>query len=57
MVPTNGSRSDSGNDTIRYPAVHDTAALTYLVNLASLELHVPQWDSMPTASHAIPTGW
>jgi bifunctional non-homologous end joining protein LigD len=42
-VPTSGSRSVSGNDTIRYPVVDDTAALTYLVNLASLELHVPQW--------------
>ena len=43
VVPTSGSRSYSGNDTIRYPVVQDTAALTYLVNLASLELHVPQW--------------
>jgi bifunctional non-homologous end joining protein LigD len=43
VVPTSGSRSESGNDTIRYPVVQDTAALTYLVNLASLELHVPQW--------------
>jgi len=49
VVPTNGSRSDrgprspNGRDTIRYPVVDDTAALTYLVNLASLELHVPQW--------------
>lgn len=42
-VPTSGSRSDSDNDTIRYPVVDSTAALTYLVNLASLELHVPQW--------------
>jgi bifunctional non-homologous end joining protein LigD len=42
-VPTSGSRSERGNDTIRYPVVQDTAALTYLVNLASLELHVPQW--------------
>jgi bifunctional non-homologous end joining protein LigD len=42
-MPTSGSRSDSGNDTIRYPVVDNTAALTYLVNLASLELHVPQW--------------
>ena len=42
-MPTSGSRSVSGNDTIRYPVVNDTAALTYLVNLASLELHVPQW--------------
>jgi len=43
VMPTSGSRSDSGNDTISYPVVHNTAALTYLVNLASLELHVPQW--------------
>ena len=43
VVPTSGSRSDSGRDTIRYPVVDDTATLTYLVNLASLELHVPQW--------------
>lgn len=42
-VPTSGSRSDSGNDKIRYPVVDNAAALTYLVNLASLELHVPQW--------------
>lgn len=42
-LPTTGSRSQSGNETIRYPVVRDTADLTYLVNLASLELHVPQW--------------
>ena len=43
VVPTSGSRSQNSNDTIRYPVVRDTADLTYLVNLASLELHVPQW--------------
>jgi len=43
VLPTSGSRSQSGNETIRYPVVRDTADLTYLVNLASLELHVPQW--------------
>jgi bifunctional non-homologous end joining protein LigD len=42
-VATSGSRSGHGNDTIHYPVVRDTADLTYLVNLASLELHVPQW--------------
>ena len=42
-VPTSGSRSERVNDTIRYPVVDSTAALTYLANLASLELHVPQW--------------
>ena len=40
-VASSGSRG--GGDTIRYPVIEDTAALTYLVNLASLELHVPQW--------------
>lgn len=39
---TSGSRS--GNESIVYPLVHDTATLTYLANLASLELHVPQWQ-------------
>jgi len=42
-MATSGTRTQSGNDTIRYPVVRDTADLTYLVNLASLELHVPQW--------------
>jgi bifunctional non-homologous end joining protein LigD len=42
-MPTSGTRTQSGSDTIRYPVVRDTADLTYLVNLASLELHVPQW--------------
>jgi bifunctional non-homologous end joining protein LigD len=42
-MPTSSTRSQSGNETIRYPVVRDIADLTYLVNLASLELHVPQW--------------
>ncbi|MEP7036677.1 MAG: non-homologous end-joining DNA ligase [Dermatophilaceae bacterium] len=42
-VPTSGSRSARGTDVIRYPVVDSVAALTYLANLASLELHVPQW--------------
>ena len=42
-MPTSGSRLQGGSDSIRYPVVRDTADLTYLVNLASLELHVPQW--------------
>ena len=36
-----GSRS-SGSE-VTYPVVEDLAALVYLVNLGSLELHVPQW--------------
>lgn len=30
-------------DDVTYPLVPDVASLTYLVNLNSLELHVPQW--------------
>ena len=33
-----------GRDRLTYPLVLDLADLTYLVNLASLELHVPQWQ-------------
>jgi len=42
-MPTSGSRSGSTRDSLRYPIVDGAAALTYLANLASLELHVPQW--------------
>lgn len=40
-VSSTGSRG--GGDTITYPVIEDTAGLTYLANLASLELHVHQW--------------
>jgi bifunctional non-homologous end joining protein LigD len=40
-VSSTGSRG--GGDTIDYPIVEDLAGLTYLANLASLELHVHQW--------------
>jgi len=40
-VPSTGARG--GGDTITYPVVDGLAALTYLVNLGSLELHVHQW--------------
>lgn len=42
-VPTTGSRTDRGAGEITFPIVEDLATLTYLVNLASLELHVHQW--------------
>jgi bifunctional non-homologous end joining protein LigD len=43
-VPTTGSRGPSRNgDTIVFPIVDDLATLTWLVNLAALELHVHQW--------------
>ncbi|MDQ6934549.1 MAG: non-homologous end-joining DNA ligase [Actinomycetota bacterium] len=43
-VPTSGSRTPSKQEgELRFPIVDSLAALTYLVNLASLELHVHQW--------------
>jgi bifunctional non-homologous end joining protein LigD len=40
-VPSSGRRG--GGDTITFPVVESLADLTYLVNLASLELHAHQW--------------
>ncbi|MBO1766067.1 non-homologous end-joining DNA ligase [Allobranchiibius sp. GilTou38] len=40
-VASSGSRG--GGDRVTYPFVEDLAALTYLANLAAIELHVPQW--------------
>jgi bifunctional non-homologous end joining protein LigD len=40
-VASTGSRG--GGDRIDYPVAGSLADLTYLGNLASLELHVPQW--------------
>jgi bifunctional non-homologous end joining protein LigD len=43
-VPTTGSRSASGEEgELRFPVIDDLATLTWLVNLAALELHVHQW--------------
>ncbi len=43
-VPTTGSRAPSRHgDTLRFPVVDDLATLTWLANLAALELHVHQW--------------
>jgi len=43
-VPTTGSRAPSKfGDTLVFPIVDDLATLTWLVNLAALELHVHQW--------------
>ncbi|MDN4172475.1 non-homologous end-joining DNA ligase [Nocardioides sp. SOB77] len=43
-VPTTGSRGSSRNgDKLVFPIVEDLATLTWLVNLAALELHVHQW--------------
>lgn len=42
-VPTTGSRTDRGAGEITFPIVEDLATLTWLANLAALELHVHQW--------------
>ena len=43
-VPTTGSRGPSKNgDTLVFPIVDDLATLTWLANLAAIELHVHQW--------------
>jgi bifunctional non-homologous end joining protein LigD len=43
-VPTSGARTASREEgELRFPVVDGLASLTYLVNLASLELHVHQW--------------
>lgn len=43
-VPTTGSRSGSGEaGELRFPVVDSLATLTWLANLAALELHVHQW--------------
>jgi len=43
-VPTTGSRTASkGAGTLRFPIIDSVATLTWLANLAALELHVHQW--------------
>jgi bifunctional non-homologous end joining protein LigD len=43
-VPTTGSRGESRHgDHLVFPVVDDLATLTWLANLAALELHVHQW--------------
>jgi len=43
-VPTTGSRTKSGEEgELTFPVIDSLASLTWLVNLAALELHVHQW--------------
>ncbi len=42
-VPTSGSRTGSEEGELRFPVIDSLASLTWLVNLAALELHVHQW--------------
>ncbi len=45
-VPTTGSRGGDAGE-LTFPVVDGVAALAYLVNLASLELHTHQWTVDP----------
>lgn len=45
VLPTPGSSRNL--ETLRFPLLTDTAALIWAVNLAALELHVPQWTVGP----------
>ncbi|MBA3782065.1 MAG: ATP-dependent DNA ligase [Nocardioides sp.] len=50
-VPTTGSRAkNSTSDTLVFPIIEDLATLTWLVNLAALELHVHQWTVTRTGA-------
>lgn len=51
-IDGHGSRSTRGSVT--YPLIGGVAALTYFANLASLELHVPQWRVDGAASDVVP---
>ena len=43
-VPTSGARTKSGEEgELTFPIIDSLATLTWMVNLASLELHVHQW--------------
>jgi len=57
-VPTTGSRTaDKRAGVLTFPVVDDLATLTWLVNLAALELHVHQWrvdaDGTPVGADRI----
>lgn len=44
-VATSGRRSGGRSaGTINYPAIDDLASLVWVVNMAAIELHVPQWQ-------------
>ena len=46
--------SSRGRETITFPLVQDLATLTWVVNLAALELHVPQWQVGPRGAERMP---
>jgi bifunctional non-homologous end joining protein LigD len=46
--------SSRGRDSVTFPLVEDLATLTWLVNLAALEMHVPQWEVGPRGAVRMP---
>jgi bifunctional non-homologous end joining protein LigD len=46
--------SSRGRESVTFPLVEDLATLTWLVNLAALEIHVPQWQVGPRGAVRMP---
>jgi bifunctional non-homologous end joining protein LigD len=46
--------STRGRQSVTFPLVKDLATLTWLVNLAALEIHVPQWQVGPRGAVRMP---
>src|SRR5699024_3460143 len=46
-IPSRSIRHSTGRK--RYPLINDLATLTYAAQMASLEIHVPQWSVAPGA--------
>ena len=46
-VTVDSPGSTRGHEKVTYPLVDSLATLTWLINLAALELHVPQWQVGP----------
>ncbi|WNV88270.1 DNA ligase D [Umezawaea sp. Da 62-37] len=51
-LPNTGSRA--GREIVEYALVDDLPALVWMTNLASLELHVPQWTVGPDGTRQLP---
>jgi bifunctional non-homologous end joining protein LigD len=47
-------QQDGGHEHLEFPFVDDLATLTWLANLAALELHVPQWTVGPRGAIRAP---
>ncbi|WP_370643855.1 hypothetical protein [Amycolatopsis sp. DSM 110486] len=56
QLPSAGSRSGRGPGTISYPLLDDLPSLVWAATMAALELHTPQWTSVPTGNGSCPIG-